>query len=278
MKTRLDWNDLALFCAVARAGSLTRAAEATGASPATLSRRMKALEATSGRRLFHHGARGYAPTRAGRALLARAERMEAAAAGIAAWRDDAAGPVRVRLSAGTWTSLHLARDLAAYWRPGAAWVPEFVQCDIAMDLARREVDIGIRNRRPEQPWLAGRRTGHVDYAAYARDAGVVGWIGASEDAPPVPSARWVQAHHADAIVTRVNDPRLGRDLARAGLGRIVMPCFAGDAAEGLVRVGDPIAALRSEEWLVSHHEARHDPAIRAALDALAGYLERRGPA
>ena len=104
----LAWNDLALFAAVARAGTLAGAATGTGASTATLSRRMTALEAQVGRRLFRHGAQGYALTGDGAALLARAERMEAAAAEIAQWRAEGAGPVRVRLSAGTWTAAALA--------------------------------------------------------------------------------------------------------------------------------------------------------------------------
>ncbi|MGR3433886.1 MAG: helix-turn-helix domain-containing protein, partial [Shimia sp.] len=103
MKT--DWTDLALFAAVARHGQLARAATETGTSAATLSRRMTALEARMGRRLFGHGRAGYKPTADGRALLARAERMEAAAAEIAQWHAAEAGPARVRVSAGTWTAL-----------------------------------------------------------------------------------------------------------------------------------------------------------------------------
>jgi len=275
MQDRLDWNDLSLFCLVARAGSLTEAASQARASAATLSRRMKALEAAMGRRLFLHGAQGYALTPDGRALLERAAGMEAAAAEVCQWRAAGAGPVRVRLSAGTWTSQHLARHLPEFWRPDAGWVPEFVQCNLEMDIARREIDIGIRNRRPDRPWLAGRRTALVDYAVYARGAEVTGWIALSEDVPQTPTSTWVRAHHGANIVTTANDPRLALALAEAGVGRVVLPCFVGERAARLARLSDPIEALRSEEWLVSHHEARHEPAIRAALDALAGFLSGR---
>jgi len=269
----LAWNDLALFAAVARAGTLAGAATGTGASTATLSRRMTALEAQVGRRLFRHGAQGYALTGDGAALLARAERMEAAAAEIAQWRAEGAGPVRVRLSAGTWTAAALARDVGRYWTADADWVPDFVHCDADMDIARREIDVGIRNRRPDQPWLAGRRTAEVAYAVYGRD-GARGWIGPSADARPTPSSRWLLRAHGADIVTTANDPRLALALAEAGLGRLVLPCFAGDASP-LDRLSDPIAELAHDEWLVSHHEARHAPPIRAALDALAEYLTGR---
>ena len=104
--------------------------------------------------------------------------------------------------------------------------------------------------------------------------GARGWIGPSADARPTPSSRWLLRAHGADIVTTANDPRLALALAEAGLGRLVLPCFAGDASP-LDRLSDPIAELAHDEWLVSHHEARHAPPIRAALDALAEYLTGR---
>lgn len=266
-----SWNDLALFAAIARAGTLAAASAETGVSTATLSRRMTALEAQLGRRLFQHGAAGYALTDDGRALLDRAARMEAAALDIGEWQGEGSGPARVRLSAGTWTATTLAQDVNEYWAPGALWVPEFVHCDLDLDIARREIDIGIRNKRPEQSWLAGRKTGQVQYAAYGQGDG---WIGSSEVAVITPSGRWLLREHGDAIVTTVNDPRLALTLAQAGVGRVVLPVFVGETS-GLEQQGDVIDALTHDQWLVAHHEARHTPHIRAAIDALTGYLTQR---
>lgn len=270
------WDDYALFAAVARLGGLMRAAEATGTSPATLSRRMRAFEARLGRRLFRHGREGYALTADGRALAERTGPMEAAAEGIRRW-SGAGGAVRVRISAGTWTSFDLARNLRRFWSPDAPWTPEFVRCELCLDLARREVDIGVRNARPQQPWLAGRRTRRVDFAVYALSAQVEGWIVPTADAAPTPSGRWARERHGEGAAAQANDPRLAAEMACAGVGRVVLPTFVGDGMAPLVRLSDPIEALASEEWLVAHHEARHDPPIRAALDALAGWLgARRG--
>jgi DNA-binding transcriptional LysR family regulator len=275
MKTGTDWTDLAYFAAVAGAGGLARAAAELGVSAATLSRRMTAFETALGRRLFQRGSAGYALTADGRALAERIRGMDQVARQVALWREEAFGPVRVRLSAGAWTALDLAERLEEYWSPAAAWVPEFVYCDLDLDIGRREVDIGVRNRRPDRPWLAGRRIGSVDYAAYAAHAGVEGWIGPSWGAPLTPSVRWVVERHGDRIATTANNPHLAAALARAGVGRVVLPTFMGDRMSGLERVSETVAELRSEQWLVSHHEARADPPIRAALDAVAGYLEKR---
>ncbi|WP_415403191.1 LysR family transcriptional regulator [Tateyamaria sp. SN3-11] len=272
-----DWTDFGLFTAVARAGTLAGAARETGLSQATLSRRMTALEQRTGRRLFVHGASGYTPTAEGRALLERAKRMEAAARDIAHWSAAQSGPPRVRVSAGTWTSEFLARILTAYWTPDAAWTPEFVSCNLDMDIERREVDIGVRNRRPNHPWLAGRRIGTVHHAVYATSPDITGWIGPSDDTATLPSEAWTVANHGDQMVAVSNDPQIRMALARGSIGRVVLPTFAGDAVPDLVRVSDIIDALTSEEWLVCHQDTRHDPAIRAALDAIAMGLRMHAP-
>lgn len=264
-----DWTDFGLFAAVARAGALAGAARETGLSQATLSRRMTALQQRTGRRLFMHGNSGYTPTAEGRALLERAKKMEAAARDIAHWSAAQSGPPRVRISAGQWTSERLARTLPDYWTPDASWTPEFVQSNRDLDIERREVDIGVRNRRPTHPWLAGRRTGTTQQAAYATSTAVTAWIGPSDDTATLPSEAWTIAHHSAELSAVSNDPVIRMALARGGVGRVVLPTFAGDAIPDLVRVSEVIEALTSEEWLVCHQDTRHDPAIRAALDALA---------
>ena len=201
--------------------------------------------------------------------------MEGAARQVTAWCEAEDQPVSVRLSAGTWTAFDLAERVTEYWTTTDIWCPEFMFCDRDLDIARREVDIGIRNRRPEQPWVARRQIGWVDYAVYASDARVRGWIGPSWEADMTPSMRWVTGQSGAEVVARVNSPHLAAALARAGAGRVVLPTFVGDRMEGLDRLSDPISELRSEQWLVSHHDARNEPPIRAALDAIAGYLKRR---
>ncbi|UWQ94173.1 LysR family transcriptional regulator [Rhodobacteraceae bacterium M385] len=266
------WDDLALFSAVARHGSLTAAAAQTGTSAATLSRRMKALEAAMERPLFLHGRDGYALSSEGRELLQKTERMEAAAADIEVWRSAQPGKRRVRISAGTWTSEFLASGFNDIWQPSFDWVPEFLSGETFFDIARRQIDIGIRNRRPDQPWLAGRQTGTVAFAAYGLDAGITGWIGAGGDRAATPTARWLEANHSNDIVTRANDATLAVAMAKQGVGRVILPLFIGATLAPMVQLGPPIAELTHEQWLVCHHEGRHDPPVRHALTALAGFL------
>jgi len=264
-------DDYALFLAVADAGGLAGAARATGVSQPTLSRRLAELERRLGTRLFLRGPRGYALTARGRALADEAEPLRAAAARLARFAEAEPRP-RVRITAGHWTSAFLARHIGRVWSPEAQWVPEFLASNANLDIARRVADIGVRNRRPEQSWLAGRATLPLAYAEYGAGPEVAGYLSLATGEATTPSERWLAETHGAAITTRASSAAVLVELARAGLGRVILPVFAGDALPGLTRLSPPIAALGHTEWLVAHHEARHDPPVRAALDALARLL------
>lgn len=264
-------DDYRLFLAVADAGGLVGASIATGTPQPTLSRRMATLERLLGKRLFERGARGYSLTSDGRALLQEAAPLREAAARLGRFqiRDEAP---EVRITAGLWTTRHLARHLSEIWTRQSPWRPALLASNSNVDIARREADIGIRNRRPEQSWLAGRKLGRLHYAEYARGPEVAGYVTLHHDQPSTPSDRWLRKEHANEIVATASDSRSAADMAVAGIGRAVLPIFAGRDMPGLMQVSPAIEPLSHDEWLVSHHDARHDPPVRAALDALAELL------
>ena len=77
-----DWDDIRIFLAIARGGSLTKAASALRISQPTVGRRLKKLEDAFQARLFDRLPDGFALTPEGTALLPKAEAMEAAAAAL----------------------------------------------------------------------------------------------------------------------------------------------------------------------------------------------------
>ncbi|SNS30041.1 LysR family transcriptional regulator [Tropicimonas sediminicola] len=272
MKNALPLDDLALFLKVAETGSLSAASAQTGISVPTMGRRMTKLEQALGRRLFLRGPSGYALTSEGRELVERAIPLRSAAAGIDRWRSEGRSVARVRITAGTWTSWFVARNIRRIWSEEASWAPDLLASNLPLDLARRQADIGIRNKRPTQDWLAGRRTARIENAEYGVSPDVTGYIALAPDRASTPTALWVQANRADRVVMLASDTRVAVDLALEGIGRVVLPCFAGDAVLGLQRVSPKIEELSHDEWLVTHHEARHDPPVRAALNALTELL------
>ncbi|MBN9886826.1 LysR family transcriptional regulator [Salipiger abyssi] len=273
-ESRINLDDLSLFLEIAATGSLTGAAERCGVPLPTLSRRMARFERSTGRTLFLRGKAGYALTAEGRALASEASELHEIRARLSRWVDAGRGPAPVRITAGFWTSRFLAMSLDPVRNP--LWLPAFVPSNAVLDLARREADIGIRNRPPDSPRLARRRLRRVDHAIYGIGPQVTGYVTLPKGPGLAASQRWLHETHGDEIATTASDPRLCLDLALAGFGRVVLPCFIGDAEPRLARLSEPIAALAHDEWLVSHHEARHDPPIRAALDAIAAALAAPG--
>src|SRR5215831_8453717 len=74
---RLDWDALRYFRAVAQLGTLSGAARVLKVQHTTVARRIDALEAALGSRLFLRNPRGYTPTRVGLALFESVEAMHA---------------------------------------------------------------------------------------------------------------------------------------------------------------------------------------------------------
>ncbi|MGB3024358.1 LysR family transcriptional regulator [Paradevosia shaoguanensis] len=275
----LGWDDLRLFLDVARLGGLSAARETTRLSPATLGRRVAALERQIGEPLFTRSQTGYRLTEAGEELLERAEDVEAAMLSLNRWREGTVGDRVVRISAGPWTSAFLAAHIGEIWQAEDGIRIELVTANAKVDIGRRNADIGIRNQRPTEQWLAGRLTGRTAYAIYSGRQLINGiaaglFVGVAGEAATTQSARWLHAHHGDRIGVRGNDARTLVDLVAAGAGLSVMPCFIGDSDERLVRVAPPIAELFAEQWIVTHQDERHSGPVRLVAGRLTQLMAR----
>ena len=74
----MKWDDLRFFLAIARAGSLTAAPAELRVSQPTVSRRLAAMEARLGVRLFDRTRSGYELTAPGLEIFETVERVEGA--------------------------------------------------------------------------------------------------------------------------------------------------------------------------------------------------------
>lgn len=260
----LDWDDLKLFLAVARAGGLSGAALATGKSAPTLGRRMLALEAVTGGELFHRRARGYELTEQGTALLNQVVDLEAQILPLDRSADSGGG-VLVKVSAGTWMTHILCQSIQTILKGHESARLRFISSEHVLDIAHRETVIGIRNHRPEQNGLACRRIGRVQFAGYAHGKNVKPWV---RVVGKTPSALWLAGKPRDALNLEVTAPRNALDLACAGVARALLPTFIGDAQQGLIRVTAPIAELTHDQWLVTHQDERFRPEVRITIDRI----------
>jgi len=149
-----DWNEPQLVLAVHRASSLTGAAKALDIDQSTAFRRLNALEARLGVRLFERLPGGaYQATAAGERMTAAAERMEDEALAIdrdIAGRDHRlSGRLRVT-SSETLAYRKLTDHLARFRQTHPGIVVELVIDNRVLNLSRREADIALRPMRPKE--------------------------------------------------------------------------------------------------------------------------------
>lgn len=265
------WSDLHLFLAVAREGGLSPAAKATQRSPATLGRRMHALERSLGRELFNRHDRGYELTVEGQKLMDDLLDIEARIVRLTIAPGEKERPL-VKISAGTWTTLALLEKLDFIMGAPADIRLRFISAETDLDIPHREIVVGIRNRRPTDDGLAGRKLARVEFAPYAAPGASERWIKVVADTP---SARWLDRTIGNDAVCEVNAPRNSLDLALAGAGVALLPTFIGDAEPMLRRTGGMISELTHDQWLVTHQDDRHLPEVRRTIDRLCRILGHR---
>lgn len=291
----MDWDDTRIFLALTRTPSLRAAARSLGIDQATVGRRLHALEASLGARLFLRARDGYLLTAAGEAALAAARRMEAAAldlrSKIEGQDDSPAGTVRVT-STDTIATEYL---LPAIARLQQRWPAIRVDLEVStqmLSLSRRQADIAFRNRRPEASELVVRRVAAWPVGLFASTAYLQRFgEPAAEDelrghhlvvyAPhleqrPVPTMVDVPAPHA-RIAIAANTSLLVRKAVAAGLGLGEMPLALGER-EGLVRVWPQRRrAADYEVWQVMHPDLQRTARVRATAEFLAQALQEAGP-
>lgn len=154
----MEFNDLAAFVSVARAGGFRDAARISGVSASSLSIAVRRLESKLGLRLLNRTTRSVAPTEAGLRLIERLtplfSEMESALDVLNAFRDKPAGTLKLNVpSSAAWTVLPdiLASFLAAY--PDIR--VEVVVEDGFVDVLAIGCDAGIRyEERLEQDMVA----------------------------------------------------------------------------------------------------------------------------
>ncbi len=277
----LSLTDLHLVTALAGAGSLAGAARRLGLNHASAWRRLGAIEARLGARLFDRARTGYAPTPAGEEAIAAADRVLREIDGLErrlAGKDVAAhGTVRLTT---TDTLLGLVAPVLAGLRtthPGVAI--DLVTANAFFTLTRRDADVALRPADAAPEGLVGRRLAGVATAVYAapgmagRAVEALDWLAPDDGLAHLGSAKWIAAHVApERIVLRASGLPALQAAARAGMGAAPLPCFLGDADAGLVRMTEPLAAMASSLWLLTHPDLRRTGRVRAVMDALAAGL------
>lgn len=290
-----DWNELRLVLAIARAESLTAAAELLGIDHSTVFRRLNAFEQKLAVRLFERLPGGvYQLTPAGERMAAAAERMEDEALALARDIAGADGRLSGRLrvtSSETLAYSRLTRHLAEFRAVHPGIVVELAIENRVLSLSRREADVALRPIRPKEGDLWGRKLAGVAWTFFASQAyldaqggaipgacalagqSLIGW---EETAGGIMAADWLERQVAsECFVYRTNSLVNQSVAARAGIGLALLPCYLGDNEPGLVRaLAEPIEALSGELWIVTHQDLKATARVRAFFDVVGEGLAR----
>ncbi|WP_298569988.1 LysR family transcriptional regulator [uncultured Aliiroseovarius sp.] len=148
----LDWDDLRIFLAVARAESLSRAGKLLKKDAATVGRRISRLEASLEAPLFTKSPQGYALSEAGSRLLAHATRAEQAvmsgADELAGQSGQLSGQVRIGATDGC-ASYILPQVCAAIQKHHPELELQIVALPRVINLSKREADMAITVSPPQ---------------------------------------------------------------------------------------------------------------------------------
>jgi DNA-binding transcriptional LysR family regulator len=301
----LDWDDLRHALAIGAAGSLAGAARALGVNHTTVLRRLDALEAHLGSRLFERQRRGYQPTEAGLALLEQARHMAARADEVerqVLGRDrELTGALRVTTAFVLMDHL-LPQPLADFARAYPGIEVEVVENAVLVDLSsrqadnpqawgRREADVAVRLSGQVAEHLVGRQLGMTQCRVYAlrgaaglpqavtsldtlaRDAP---WVAFERDASARIYDQWLHQRLAHANVrVRVDIFNAKAAMLRTGIGVGVLPTFMEARHPELVAVSEPIAELAQPVWLLTHPDLRQTARVRAFMQFVGDALAQR---
>lgn len=301
----LDWDNLRHALEVGNAGSISGAARALGVNHTTVLRRLEALEAQLGTRLFDRQRSGYQPTEAGLVLLEQARHMATRADEVerqVLGRDlELTGPLRVTTAFVLMDHL-LPQVLADFARAYPGIEVEMVENAVLVDLSsqsvtptqnrwRREADVALRLSAHVAEHLVGRDLGMTQCRVYAL-RGAPGlpqtvtpideltrnapWVAFERDASGRIYDRWMREHLARSDVRlRVDIFNAKAAMLRTGIGVGVLPTFMQDNHPELVAVSEPIAELAAPVWMLTHPDLRKTARVRAFMQFVGDALARR---
>lgn len=282
----LNSDDLRLFLAVMREGNMLAAARRMGVDHSTVARRLTAMEATLGARLFDRSPRGVTPTPGAFALVAHAERIEsellAAAASVAGRDREVEGTVRLATPEAFGAHL-VAPRIAALRQSHPRLVLELASESRAASLSKREADIAVMLTPPPRGRLVARKLADYRLGLYASrdyldrrgapqgrgDLSAHDFVSYIEELAGFPEMIALdQILPGASISFRSSSSAAQHAAVVAGMGLGVLHVFAaGDDARLVRLLPDQVEVWRSY-WLVMHADLQKLPRVRAVVEFL----------
>ena len=289
MKSRMDWDKLRVFHAVADAGSFTHAGDTLSLSQSAVSRQVHALEESLGVMLFHRHARGLILTEQGELLYRSVHdvfhQLAMTEAVLTDSKERPEGPLRITTTVAfgsTWLTRVIKRFIDDY--PGIE--VSLILADTDLDITMREADCAIRFAMPTRGDLIQRHLRTVRSRLYAspdylRTHGMPQsledldghLIVFGDDGPvPTPSINWplaLQLHdHGLRPVLKVNNIYGIYRAVVSGLGIASLPSYMARLSPELVHVLPDLVGPEIDMYFVYPEELRDSMRISMFRDFL----------
>ena len=285
----MNWDDLKVLLALARAGSTRKAAKLLGVSNTTVMRRLESLEGDIGGQLFDRTPDGFRQTALADQLLPAASQVEEilseAARQVTGKDSELSGMIKLSLPAVPVT--HLSESVAAFGVRYPKIELDITVSDHPVDLARREADIAVRgipkHKRPPKD-IVGIKLGRISIGYYVhrellreahRGLSELTFINASGrplslgDLPEPESLGLRTRHFIDGI-TPISVAVSNK------LGVAAIPCFIARQYPDLILLPGVPSAHWGHTWLLYHKDLRKSARVRALFKHLS-LLEEEFP-
>ena len=286
----MEWSDVRVFLAVARAGTLGAAARMLHLSHPTIGRRLRALEEATGQVLFQRTAEGFILTEEGGAVLSHAERMEEHAVAmerrLAGDKQSLEGTLKI--SSADWFGAYvLPPVIVDYARLYPQVEIELLTGTRLFNLAQREADVAFRIVPFDAPDIVQRRLMEMRYGVYVAADGadpIEGdgsghrIIAMDTSTGAFPDIDWLGERFPNSdVVLRSNNRNVQAQICRRGVGIAVLPRPVGDQVEGLRRLELDDAPPSRDIWVGYHRDLKQLHRLRAFLNIAVEHLSERSP-
>ena len=276
MHHRFEWDDLRLFLAVQRAGSIRSAAEALKINHSTVSRRLSRMRQSSPSPLFETRARKLVLTDAGEKLFEIALRIEQEVLGAERLLIGKSKTLegRVRLSLPAVLLPIVVTSLETFRLDHEKLDVEFLTGISLADLTRREADIALRFTETPPENYFGRRLGHIKINPYRRRGHETSsWVQWSSKHLALPPAKWVQDNIEKERRRLCFDSAAGvREAIRNRLGCGYLIEWAADESLEIVAEAPN---FDTAFWILTHQDLSESAAVRAVMKHLSNVFEEK---
>lgn len=286
----LNWNDLRVFLALNRGGSVRAAATTLGMSHSTVSRHLADLESGLNAVLFTRSRDGLLATAIAEQILTKAEQIEAEVLDLQRAADslDTALTGQVRVTSPPLMSQYMLMPILADFSRQYPDIEIILNTSYSIDdLLRGAADVAFRSQLDPNDSLVGRRLPDFNNMAYASPAYIrahsfdgaqtaAAWIGRG---PNDPDPSWIKDGPFPNAKVRHNIPDMldQAQAAKEGLGMVVLPCFFADALDGLERIPGTGVVSSRPGWVLTHPDLRTSERVRTFVRFLVNAINKQKP-